>query len=91
MLELELDVVGEHAEGDVRPHPLLEAVVDRPDLELGRLHRPEGPPGLGELLVGADDRRSRELFAAQARAQDVDAVERFLGGDRTARGGCTRK
>ena len=57
-----LDVVGQQAEEDVRPHPRLEAVVDRPHLEVHGLERPEGPFHLAEALVAP-----HRLIGVQAR------------------------
>jgi hypothetical protein len=45
------------------------------------LERAEGALDLLELLVGAHDLGRFELGAGDADAQDVDAVERGLGGD----------
>ena len=52
-LELEGDVVGEHAEEHVRADAGLEVVVDRADLDRV-LHRSERALGHLELFVGAD-------------------------------------
>jgi hypothetical protein len=65
----------------VGAHALVEAVVDRAQLELDPLEGAEGALGLGERLVGADDIGGGELRARDARAQDVDPVEGGLGGD----------
>jgi hypothetical protein len=74
------EVVGEHAEEDVGLDALLEPVVDGAQLEPA-LERAEGALDLVELLVGAHDVGRFELRAGDAGAQDVDAVERGLGGD----------
>ena len=55
MAQVPLDVEGERAEEDVRADTMLEAVMDRADLELGSLECAKVPLDLLELLVGADD------------------------------------
>jgi hypothetical protein len=57
-------------------------VVDRADREVDRLERSEGPLDPREELVRADHRGGVEALRGHARAQDVEAVERRLGGDR---------
>ncbi len=47
-------VVGQHAEEDVSPDPVGEAVVDGPHLEVDRLEAAEGLLRQGEALVGLD-------------------------------------
>ncbi len=74
-------VVGEHAEEDVRPDAVFEAVVDRADLELGALEGAECALDLFEALVGAHDVAGWQRSRGNARAQDVEAVERGLGRD----------
>ena len=55
--------------------------MDRADLDLV-FHRPERPLGDFELLVGAHDRgRAGEPCGGAGGADDVEAVERGLGGD----------
>ena len=77
-----LDVVGEHAQEDVGAHARRGPVVDRADLEIdgldasGRRARP-GPGSCRRAPSAASSR----AFGRQAGADDVDAVERGLGGD----------
>jgi hypothetical protein len=47
------DVQGEHAQEDVRADAVLEAVVNRADLQLGALERAKVALDLFELLVSA--------------------------------------
>ena len=77
-----LDMVGEHAQEDVGAHPVGQPVVDRPDLEVDRLHAAERPFDKGERLVGADGTGIVEGRDGQAGAHHVEAVEGGLGGDR---------
>ena len=48
-----LDVVGEHAQEDVRAHPIGGAVVDRAHLQVDRLERAERALDVGQRLVVA--------------------------------------
>ena len=48
-----LDVVGEHAQEDVRAHPIGGAVVDRAHLQIDRLERAERALDVGQRLVVA--------------------------------------
>jgi hypothetical protein len=56
-----LDVIGEHAEKDMRLHPAGEAIVDGADLEVDGLERAEGALDVGEALVGEDCRTGIEI------------------------------
>lgn len=76
------DVIGEHAEKDMRPHPAGEAMVHGADLEVDRLERAEGALDPGEALVGEDCRAGIEILRRHRGAQDIEAVERRLTGDR---------
>lgn len=81
LAQVPFDVEGEHAEEHVRAHALLEAVMDRADLELGALEHTEVALDLLELLVGAHEVGGVETLPGNRGAQDVDAVERGLLGD----------
>ena len=48
-----LDVVGEHAQEDMRAHPIGQTVVDRAHLQIDGLERTEGALDVGERLVVA--------------------------------------
>ena len=75
------DVVGEHAQEDVRAHPVGLAVVDRAHLQVDRLERAKRPLDVGQRLVVAHAVGRIHLRRAQRGADDVDAVQRCLGGD----------
>ena len=77
LVELEGDVVGEHAEEDVRAHAGLEVVVDRADLDRV-LHRSERALGHLQLFVGADRGARAELVGGEGGPDRVEAVERGL-------------
>ena len=82
-----VDVIGEHAEEDVRPHAAGEPVVDGADVEVDRLEVAEGALDVGEALVGEHRVRGVEGLGRRRGAQDVEAVERRLAGDRRRRCG----
>ncbi len=48
-----LDVVRQHAQQDVRAHPIGQAMVDRPHLQVHRLDGAERPLHVGQRLVAA--------------------------------------
>ena len=48
------DVVGDHPQEHVGADPVLGAVPDRPDVQVG-IEGAEGPLDLGQGLVGGDD------------------------------------
>src|ERR1019366_7796127 len=73
-LELEGDVVGEHAEEHVRTDAGLEVMVDRADLDRV-LHRSERALGHLELLVSADRGRRAECLGGQGGPDRVEAVQ----------------
>lgn len=76
------DVVGQHAQEDMRAHAAGQAVVDRADLESDRLEGAEGAFHTGQALVGEHRRFGIERRGGQTDAQHVEAVERRLLGDR---------
>ena len=78
-MELEGDVVGEHAEEHVRADAGLEVVVDRADLDRV-FHRSERALGHLQLLVGADRGRRGELVGGEGGADRVEAVQGGLAG-----------
>ena len=59
-----------------------EPVVERPDLQIDRLRRAEGALDQGQALVCGDGAGIVEGGGGQAGADNVDAVQRHLGGDR---------
>jgi hypothetical protein len=42
LAHMPLDLVGDHAQQDVRTHPVFEAMVNRADFEVDRLKTAEG-------------------------------------------------
>jgi hypothetical protein len=81
MAQMPFDVQGEHAQEDVRADAVLEAVVNRADLQLGALERAKVALDLFELLVSAHHVGRVEPFGGDGGAQDVDAVQGGLLGD----------
>src|SRR5437660_9255168 len=71
-------VIGQHAEKDMRTHPIGQPVMHRPDLEIDRLDAAEGTLHQGEGFVAAHGRRVVERLGGQAGAYDIDAVGRRL-------------
>ncbi len=91
--QVPLNVVDEYAQEDVRPHPAGQAVVERPDLELGRLEAAEGALHRGQALVGEHGGGRSQRVGRHRGAQDprvrlrrpegrLEAVERRLLGER---------
>ena len=76
-----LDVVGEHAQQDVRPHPVGAAVVDQAHLQVDGLEGPKGALDLRQVLVGAHRLRGIELFGLDVGTNDVEPVELLFVGD----------
>ena len=79
---VEFDVVGEHAEEDVGAHAGRGPMEHRADFEIDGLYRAEGALDLGQGFVGADRLLGRERLLRHVGADDIDAVEPGLGGDR---------
>src|SRR5208283_1390227 len=74
------DVVREHPQEHVRPDPVLGAVPDRADVQVG-IEGAEGPLDLGQGLVGGDDLAAVQVAGPDAGTQHVDAVQGGFGGD----------
>src|SRR5262245_20812787 len=75
------DVIGEHAQEDMRAHAARIPVADRANLEIDGLHRAEGPVDPGEVLVGVYGMIAGQRLPRYAGANDIDAIEPGLGGD----------
>ena len=75
------EIVGQHAEEDMRAHAIGQPVIDRPDLEIDGLDAAERPLHQGEGFVAAHRGRVVERLGGQAGAHDVDAIDGGLGGD----------
>ena len=55
--------------------------MDRSDLQVGAFEGPKRPLGLLEVLVGAYNVLIGERLGREAGPQDVEPVQRGLGGD----------
>ena len=77
-----LDIVGQHAEQDVRTDSRLQPMVDGADMQIERFHGAERPFDFGKSLVAAHRLGRVHLLLGHAGADDVDAIERGFGGDR---------
>ena len=75
------DIVREHADQEVGADPRLEAVADRADLEVGRLHRPERPLDPAQSLVGFDDGGGGHPLFLHIGPDHVESVQGRLVGD----------
>ena len=76
-----LDVVGEHAEEDVRPDAVVPIVADGPDLEAEGFERTKRALDLSERLVTADRIGGADPLGRKTGADDVDSVQGGFGGD----------
>ena len=79
--QMVFDVVGEHAQEDVRAHVHVLAMPDGPHAQVDAFQAAEGLRDVPETLVGAHDVGGAHGVSAFAGADDVDAVERGLAGD----------
>jgi GapR-like, DNA-binding domain len=59
------DVAGEHAQKDMSAHPRGEPVVDRPEVQIDGLQAAKGALDMGQVLVGADDTKTRSARSAK--------------------------
>src|SRR5208283_391798 len=75
------EIIGEHAEEDVGTHAVFEPVVDRPDMEVDGLDRPDGVLDQTQGFVAFDGFAVVERGFGQAGAHGVEAVEGGLLGD----------
>src|SRR6201987_4038769 len=76
-----LQIIGQHAEQDVRADPWRGPMKHRTQLEIDGLQRAEGVLDAAETFVGAHCRGGVGLRGWQIGADHIDAVERGLGGD----------
>ncbi len=82
------EVAGEHADQHVRFDPVVEAVVDGPQVQVVGLDDAEVAFDVGEVLVAVHHRGGVEGVGVDAGAQHVDAVQGGFGVDaRPGRGG----
>ena len=61
--------------------PVVDRLVDRPDVQIDGLQAAEGALDAGEALVGADHAVGGQDFVLDIGADDIEAVEPRLGGD----------
>src|SRR3984885_15986874 len=74
-------IIGEHAEKDVRAHPIGEPVVDGPDVKIDRLDAAEGALHLAERLVATHGCRVVHHAGRQAGTHYIYAIGGGFGGD----------
>src|SRR5665647_3465278 len=74
-------VGGEHADEHVGLDPRLRVVVDRAQIQVDGLHRPEVAFYPGQALVGRHDLGGIHLLGGHCGADDVDPVHGGLGVD----------
>src|SRR5262245_27364889 len=79
-----LDIVGEHAQENVRAHTGLETMMDGPDLEIHGLERAKRPFHRAQSLVVAHDITAAHRPLGDARTDNIDAIERRFGSNLTA-------
>lgn len=65
------NVIGEHAQEDMRPHTISAPVANGPDFEIDGLHRAEGPLHSGAILVCLNRMRGAEVLSRHAGADDI--------------------
>lgn len=82
LAQVPFGVVGEHAQEDAGPHPMLEPVVNRTDLQINRLQRAKCALDLGLPLVVAHKLRCIHSIGRHCGADHVQTIERRLGFDR---------
>ena len=76
-----LDLIGQHAEQDVRTDSGLKSMVDGADMQVERFHGAECPLDFRERLVAAHRLGGVHLFFGHTGADDVDAIESRFGGN----------
>jgi hypothetical protein len=75
------EVIGQHAEEDVRAHPIGQPVMDRTDLQINSLDAAERPLHQGQGFVTAHRRRVAEDLGRQVCPHDIQTIGCSLGGD----------
>ena len=66
LAQMPFDVIGEHAQEDMRAHAIGGPVANGPDFQIDGLHRAEGPFHAREILVGLDRMRGAEILGRHA-------------------------
>ena len=74
-------IIGQHAEQDVRAHPGCGPMEHRTQFEIDSFQRAEGVLDAAETFVSAHCGGSVGVCGRQIGADHIDAVERGLGGD----------
>ena len=75
------EIIRQHAQQDMRPHPWRGPVKHRPQVQIDRLDAAERTLDLGQGFVGPHGARSIGQFNRQAGAQHIETVEPGLFGD----------
>ncbi|EXI77322.1 MAG: hypothetical protein AW12_03119 [Candidatus Accumulibacter sp. BA-94] len=70
------NVIGEHAQEDLRPHPLGAVVEDGSPLQIDHLDRTEGALDLRQAFVSGDRGIGRQLVGREAGANHIQPIER---------------
>src|SRR5258708_14274549 len=76
-----LDMVGEHAQKDMSPHPVRGPMADRPDFQIDALQGSECPFDVREILVGLNCFCGIHMLGRHAGSVHIDAVEARLSLD----------
>jgi hypothetical protein len=79
LAQVPLDIVGQHAEKNVRTHPLGEAVADRADVEIHCFEAAKGPLDCRQTLLGVHRAGGTEQVEGDAGAEHVEAIEGGFG------------
>ena len=70
-----LDVIGQHAEKDVRPHVIFRVVIDRPHADLDPLQTAKRALDLREALILPHGIRRCQPIRGFTGADDIDPIE----------------
>src|SRR5260370_41650071 len=73
-----LDMVGEHAQKDMSPHPVRGPMADRPDFQIDALQGSECPFDVREILVGLNCFCGIHMLGRHAGSDHIDAFEARL-------------
>jgi len=81
LAQMPLDVIGEHAQEDMRAHAVGGPMANGADFQIDGFHRAEGLFHSGEILVCLHRMRGTEVLSRHTGANDIDAIELGLGRD----------
>jgi len=73
--QMPLDMVGEHAEEDMSPHPVRGPMPDRPDVQIDALQGSERPFDVREILVGLNRLCGVQMLGRHAGSDHIDAIQ----------------